>query len=159
MAGFGRFASMVAAVCASAVALGCTDEGGKDYVQVEHSGCLLWEDEEKGVRAFDTGADDGLYWDGWVEWSYDAADKELVVTHHDATFNCCPSGIRATAEVEGDVISLREEDYSTSGDWCGCECPYDVTSLIPDIAPGAYTLNIYYFDSETPCATAEIVAE
>ena len=70
------------------------------------------------------------------------------------------SGIRAErAEIEGSEISLREEDYSTSGDWCNYECPFDVTSHIPDVAPGSYTLSIYRYDDTTPTDVVEITAQ
>jgi hypothetical protein len=143
------------AACIAAAALGCSDDvAQEEYLESEHSDCL----DGSGLKSVNDAAVDEQY-PSWIEWSYDAATQELAVTHHNAMFNCCPSGIRSWSEIEGSEISLWEEDYSTSGDWCACECPYDITSYIPGVAPGAYTLSIYRGDNTIPTEVVEIDAQ
>jgi hypothetical protein len=121
-----------------------------DYLESENSDCLAGGEDKLAADAGAEG-DAGEPFPASAEWSYDEASQTLAVTHHNAIFNCCPSGLRSWAEVGAAAIALREEDYLEGDDsWCDCECPYDLTSHVTGVAAGTYTLTIFYGDSTTP---------
>ena len=87
-----------------------------------------------------------------------AEGSRLIVTHQNATYNCCPDDISVTLSVDGNVLGFTEEEILTSP--CLCLCCYDVTSNAIDLAPGLYTVYYCWNDYETDqeeCFTKNIV--
>jgi hypothetical protein len=73
--------------------------------------------------------------------------SSLYVLHRNAVYNCCPDDIVITLTVEGSVLRLREEEVLTMPCWCLC-C-YDVEATLIDLAPGAYTAELCWYDYDT----------
>jgi hypothetical protein len=80
-----------------------------------------------------------------VEFTVDGST--LQVLHTNATYNCCPDDIVISLSIEGDVISLKEEEILTLP--CYCVCCYDVEATVVDLAPGEYTVEFCWYDYET----------
>lgn len=69
-----------------------------------------------------------------------AIDKfKLQATHRNAMFNCCPGKLSAACKIEGQIISITEQE---SEQGCKCVCPYDLSYQIAPLEQGAYKLRI-----------------
>ncbi len=81
--------------------------------------------------------------DDWFELEIDGS---TVTVHHNAAFyNCCYETMHYDLSVEGDVLTLVEtEDLGNLG--CYCLCYYDLTVVIEDVPPGAWTLVFVWLD-------------
>lgn len=63
----------------------------------------------------------------------------LMLTHINSGFNCCPGKITADIVVLGNKISVEEKEQEQD---CFCQCLFDVTYEVHELAPGDYTLEI-----------------
>ena len=75
-----------------------------------------------------------------VVYSYDASTGLLSFTHVNAAFNCCPDQITADFSVEGNTITVTEDEVLVNP--CLCLCLYDVECVVTDLSPGTYELVI-----------------
>lgn len=107
---------------------GDTDTSGKTALETTHSDCK-------------NGGKDPYVDDDTMIYSYDEEAQVLTVTHVNAEFNCCPDDILAEGEIAGQTIRIWEQEETTAP--CNCMCDYDVTSKVPAVAPGDYTLEIF----------------
>lgn len=74
-----------------------------------------------------------------IEYSYDVNKKQLLLTHINAAFNCCPLGIDAEAVLNGDSIVVNEQE-KMGEEACDCICLYDLDIMIENVS-----LQRYYF--------------
>ncbi len=73
-----------------------------------------------------------------VEYYYDG-ENQLILTHINAGFNCCPGELFTEIfENNGDIII---EEFETEAA-CKCNCLYDLKIIIDDIKPGNYSFTI-----------------
>jgi len=73
-----------------------------------------------------------------ISWEYDGSGK-LSLMHVNAGLNCCPGTIRAEIVIEGDSITITENEGEDS-EPCRCLCLYDLGYEITGIEDGTYTL-------------------
>jgi len=74
----------------------------------------------------------------YIEYRY--ANNTLWLTHYNAVFNCDGSGIDATASIDGNQITITEEQDLASGEGAKCLCLYDITIELNDIEAQNYTI-------------------
>ncbi len=74
-----------------------------------------------------------------IRWDYNVAKKELTLVHVNAGFNCCPKAINATISVDGTVMVIAESEV---GPDCRCNCLYDLTMRVNDVAPARYVVQV-----------------
>lgn len=72
-----------------------------------------------------------------IEYSYDVNNKQLLLKHINAGFNCCSSRFKSGLLLEGDTIIVEEYE---EGEVCDCECLYDLDIVIENVS-----LQRYYF--------------
>ena len=58
-----------------------------------------------------------------IEFEYDG-EGVLSIKHINAAFNCCPDSFGVEVHLEGDVITIVEQEYLTNP--CFCLCLYDM---------------------------------
>ncbi len=75
-----------------------------------------------------------------IEYQYDGAGL-LLLKHVNAGFNCCPDEILADITIEGNVITIEENESLESGG-CYCLCLFDVDYQISNLESGEYTIRI-----------------
>jgi hypothetical protein len=94
-----------------------------------------------------------------LSWVYDSGTEGLAVTWECFELNCCIDAVAATGEIvtegETDFIRIRAEEVCPEP--CDCVCNFDVLIAYPDVPPGAYTLELYYY--ETLRLTEDVVLE
>ncbi len=73
-----------------------------------------------------------------VNYTYDAANQTLSVTHINAGFNCCPGTLSCTVVKDGSALVIQEEETYAQ---CDCNCLFDLEIEIEGLAPGSYTLS------------------
>jgi hypothetical protein len=86
------------------------------------------------------------------------AGDVLYVVHRNATYNCCRDEIVITASLEGNLLTLTEEEIVPNP--CYCLCCYNVAATVIDLAPGTYTVEFCWYDYDTnqiECYVDEIV--
>ncbi|UCG15576.1 MAG: hypothetical protein JSV19_09805 [Phycisphaerales bacterium] len=71
----------------------------------------------------------------------------LHVVHRNATYNCCASDIVISLSVQGNLLTLTEEEILVVG--CFCVCCYDVEATVVNLAPGTYTVEFCWEDFQT----------
>jgi hypothetical protein len=76
-----------------------------------------------------------------MAYQYDGAGV-LLLEHVNAGFNCCPDEILADISIEGNVITIEEDESLESGG-CDCLCLFDVDYRIDNLPPGEYTIRVY----------------
>jgi len=106
-------------------------------VSYDHSEC------KGAAKTMDSAALQGFE---CVAWSYDGAGA-LALHHVNARFNCCPDdtlGLTGEVAFEGNTITLTESD---NGGNCRCECPYDLSYELRNVAPGAYQVVVAPFEA------------
>ena len=74
-------------------------------------------------------------------------ENKIMVTHLNATYNCCPDEIAVTLEVEGNKLKLNEAEILTTP--CDCMCCYNVDTEIAVFEPGEYIVEVCWDDWET----------
>ncbi len=105
-------------------------------VSYDHTGC------KGAAKALDSAPLQGFE---CVAWSYDGAGA-LALRHVNAKFNCCPNSVLGlTGEVafEGTTLTLSESD---NGGECRCECVYDLSYELRDVAPGMVQVVVAPFE-------------
>ncbi|GEM_PF-5004904 len=90
-----------------------------------------------------------------VQWQYDGVGT-LLLTHVNATFNCCPE-TETHISVEGNTITITEVEISGI---CYCICLYDLDFQIVNLPAGEYTINVTepYVSSPPLSFTVDLVA-
>lgn len=80
-----------------------------------------------------------------IEYEYDG--DVLLLDHINAGFNCCPV-IQANITVEGEIITITENETFDNYGPCYCLCLFDVNYQIIGVEPGQYTIivNQLYLD-------------
>jgi len=63
----------------------------------------------------------------------------LIVTHHDARYQCCLES-RILVHKTGTTLDIVEYDV---GQPCDCMCTFDLTTVVSDLPPGTYTVHIW----------------
>ncbi len=76
-----------------------------------------------------------------IEYSYDGAST-LRLTHVNAGFNCCPAEILVDISIEGNVITITENETFDAGGPCACLCLFDVEMRIYHLRHGQYTIRV-----------------
>lgn len=74
-----------------------------------------------------------------VNYSYDAAQKVLQLTHVNAGFNCCPEKISCRFSVKGDTITITEQERSAL---CSCDCLFDLEMELSGVEAKCYRIVI-----------------
>ena len=101
--------------------------------------------------------DDGFCYADEVEWT--VGWHSLRVLHTNAEYNCCIEEIRFTLSVEGNVLTLVEEEI-LAGEACPCMCCYELEAEIVGLSPGYYTARLCWpAYPEMECDVREIVIE
>jgi hypothetical protein len=73
-----------------------------------------------------------------VEFSYDPATGNLLITHLNAAFNCCPDSVNLNFQLRNDTIFIAETEESSL---CNCDCLYDLDFKLSSIEAKEYVLN------------------
>jgi hypothetical protein len=110
------------------------------------SGCL-----PAGARAVDPCANDDSF-------ELVVEGDRLVITHLDATYNCCPEEIKVTLAADDWTLVLTEEEILDIP--CPCMCCYEVESAVEGLVPGEYVVEYWWHDYETgqdQCHTEVVV--
>jgi len=69
------------------------------------------------------------------------ADDNYLITHYDASFNCClPEGIGIEVSMSNDTLYFSE--YEKVKGNCRCMCKYDVVAGMRNLNEGEYVLCI-----------------
>jgi len=66
-------------------------------------------------------------------------NKQLHVIHTNAIFNCCPGKLFAECNLEGDTISIKEQETEHT---CDCICPYKLEYTIDNLPSKAYQIKL-----------------
>lgn len=72
-----------------------------------------------------------------IEYSYNAQEQKLSLTHINAGFNCCPDSLFCQISVEGTTITVEELEKNMG---CKCNCLYDLKIEIEGVSAGSYQL-------------------
>jgi hypothetical protein len=86
-----------------------------------------------------------------MEYTYDG-ESTLLLKHINAGFNCCPDEIIANITIEGNLITIEEDESLESGG-CDCICLFDLDLEITNLQPGEYTIKVielYVFPDDEP---------
>ena len=70
----------------------------------------------------------------------DVVGGKLIMRHIDAVYNCCIEDIEVSVSISGNVIDLHQTEILEAP--CDCLCPYDITTVIGNLAPGVYTVYV-----------------
>lgn len=70
--------------------------------------------------------------------SLELAGGDLLVTHHDVTYNCCMD-IGYALTIDGARLILDESENPPGG-LCDCLCCYQLATRIADVPPGTWTV-------------------
>lgn len=84
-----------------------------------------------GIDTVAIGGEESMY--------VDVVGNDLYIHHRNAYMNCCPA-FYTTFEFDGDVIRAYEAD---SLDACDCYCLYNLRSILYDVYPGTWTVELY----------------
>jgi hypothetical protein len=76
-----------------------------------------------------------------VEYYYDG-ENTLLLKHINAGFNCCPDQILANITIQGNTITIQENESLEPSGGCDCLCLFDVDYQISNLSPGEYTIRI-----------------
>ena len=93
--------------------------------------CKVFEDFHAGDG---TGSDQDC-----IEFEYDG-ESVLSIKHINAAFNCCPDSFGVEVNLEGNVITIVEQEYLTYP--CYCLCLYDMEYSVANVKPGTYTIRV-----------------
>lgn len=74
-----------------------------------------------------------------IEYAWNDTNNTLTINHINAGFNCCPESLYCKVSLNNDTIFIQEFEKKAL---CDCNCLYDLTIEIKDIAAKKYTLNI-----------------
>jgi hypothetical protein len=77
---------------------------------------------------------------------YKYTNDTLFIRHKNAIFNCCFENISAKFTVKKKKITISSEEDFGDGDFCLCDCNYDVEYEIKGLPVKKYT--IYINDNE-----------
>ncbi len=77
-----------------------------------------------------------------IRYSYNGK-SELQLFHSDLFANCCLDELTATISIEGNTITIRQDEYFSDGMACACVCPYDMAMTLTTLSPGTYKIIIY----------------
>ena len=132
---------LLAAIFVLVLPAGCSEEKPSEPEQqleedpiaalVQYQGCKT----DKDVGKYPEVAPD----QDCVEYSYNPDQETLQLNHINAGFNCCPGEITADISINGDTISIVENESEYG---CKCLCLFDLAYRIEDLAPGIYTISI-----------------
>jgi hypothetical protein len=65
-----------------------------------------------------------------VNYSYYPSEKQLIINHINAGFNCCPGEISCLVKLNGDTLIIEE---SESAPQCDCDCLFDLNYKIDNV--------------------------
>ena len=71
-----------------------------------------------------------------VEYFYDG-ESQLILTHINAGFNCCPAEIVSTFVLEGNTIIITPKETASD---CDCNCLYDLVFDLTNVQAQLYTI-------------------
>lgn len=74
-----------------------------------------------------------------IQFTYDAAKRQLNLTHINAAFNCCPEKIAADVTVKDGVIHIVE---SETGPNCRCNCLFDLYMVVENVPAGSFIIKV-----------------
>jgi len=77
-----------------------------------------------------------------IVYQYDG-EGVLLLEHVNAGFNCCPDEILADVNLQGNVITITEDESLEPGGGCDCLCLFDLDYRIDNLPPGEYTIRVY----------------
>jgi hypothetical protein len=95
---------------------------------VSHSDC------KSGLRVSELTTSDTIT---RVDYSYDATNKKLSLTHVNAGFNCCPDSLWCNIYTGVNSIIIKESEKESL---CNCNCLYDLSIEINGVEKGKYEL-------------------
>jgi hypothetical protein len=75
-----------------------------------------------------------------LEYRYGSSGV-LYLSHLNAGFNCCPTELLADISIQGNIITIREEEDLSNGG-CACLCLFDLEYEITGLSPGEYQINV-----------------
>jgi hypothetical protein len=75
----------------------------------------------------------------------DVGPGTLYTSHTNLEYNCCIEPIEYHLQVEGNVLTLTEEEILDSGG-CDCNCCYETDATVVNLAPGEYTLQYCWYE-------------
>lgn len=115
---------------------GCgTDEDNPTPQRPEATGALV---SVEGCKTFIRSSGDEKN-KSCLHWSYSAVSGTLDLNHENAGFNCCPKAINASVEIEGQIITVHENEV---GPDCRCNCLYDLHIRIENLAADSYVIRM-----------------
>lgn len=74
-----------------------------------------------------------------IRYLYVLSTRTLRITHENAGFNCCPGNLSAKVTVEGNTITIAEEEEIAG---CNCLCLYDLEIELYNVNPELYLIKI-----------------
>lgn len=133
---------------------GCTEDNPVDGA--DPYGELL---ETVGCKAA-KGSADALLASGEECLQWDLRAGVLNLTHVNAAFNCCPESLAAEVLIDGQSITVIEEEFFGTNGECDCICLFDLHIAIYDLAPDVYTVSVSGPYSPEPLdTTIDLVAQ
>jgi hypothetical protein len=75
-----------------------------------------------------------------LEWDLQAG--VLSLTHVNSAFNCCIDFVTAEVLIEGNSITVIEQERLEQGQGCLCRCLYDLDLVVYDPPAGQYFLSL-----------------
>jgi len=75
----------------------------------------------------------------YIEYRYE--NNTLWLTHYNAAFNCDERGIGATASINGNQITIKEEQNLPQDGGMNCLCLYDITIKVENVEAQSYILH------------------
>jgi len=72
-----------------------------------------------------------------VEYSFDAINNKLSLTHVNAGFNCCQDSLYCSITSSNDTIIIQEYEKNPI---CRCSCVYDLFIEVDGIEEGKYQI-------------------
>lgn len=85
--------------------------------------------------------------------------NSILITHKNATYNCCPDDVEVILSSQGNILTLHEKEILTTP--CFCLCCYNIYTEIAGLVPGEYTTVVCWQDWETHgelCKAVKVIA-
>lgn len=102
----------------------------------QQSGPTGYAVSSSGCKSYGALSESGASSTTCLRYTYDGVGT-LTMTHVNAGMNCCPVPT-FRIEVEGDTITIIEQDHGL----CDCNCLFDIDYVVVDLPPGYYRINV-----------------
>lgn len=98
---------------------------------LNHSSCKNNKSQELEISTSDSTS--------CITYTFNESNNELLLTHINAGFNCCPESIYSNISLKADTILIEEIE---SGGLCNCNCLYDLNYSLVGVEAKKYVIRI-----------------